>query len=68
MVFPNPGTGIFRIETQISGNHFIEIFDAIGQKVMQKYFGEDFVNVDLSNYLPGFITSGLIILQAEKLF
>lgn len=53
MVFPNPGTGIFRIETQISGNHFIEIFDAIGQKVMQKYFGEDFVNVDLSNYLPG---------------
>lgn len=53
MVFPNPGTGMFRIQTGISGFQSLEIYNAIGQKVIHKAFGEEFVNVDLSNYLPG---------------
>lgn len=72
MVFPNPGTGIFRIETGIPGKHQLEIFDAIGQKVMEKNFGEDFAEVDLTNYLPGIYYfridhthNGKIILSAK---
>ena len=72
MVFPNPVTGIFRIETGIQGEHHLEIFDAIGQKVMRKDFGQDFADVDLTNYLPGIYyfridhtQNGKIILSAK---
>lgn len=53
LVFPNPGTGKFRIEIGNYGEHSIDIFNSIGQKVIHTSFGEDFVNVDMSNYLPG---------------
>lgn len=53
VVYPNPGTGKFRIEIGNYGEHFVDIYNTIGQKVMQTNFGEDFVNVDLSKCLPG---------------
>lgn len=53
IVFPNPSTGSFRIEIGNYGDHFIEIYNSIGQKVMQTNFGEDFVKVDMTNYSPG---------------
>ncbi len=53
IVFPNPSTGKFRIEIGNYGEHSIDIYNSIGQKVIQTTFGEDFVNLDLSNYSPG---------------
>jgi len=53
VVYPNPSTGNFRIEIGNYGEHSIDIFNSIGQKVIYTSFGEDFVNVDMSNYLPG---------------
>lgn len=52
-VFPNPNTGLFTIQTNNSGKHFLEIYNSFGQKVMNKTFGEEFVKLDMSNYLPG---------------
>ena len=52
-VFPNPNKGIFRIDVKIIGDHHLEIFNSLGQKVMQKMFGQEFVELDMTNYSSG---------------
>ncbi len=53
IVYPNPGTGVFTFETGISGDHLLEIYDAIGKKIFVKHFDQKSFDVDLTNHLPG---------------
>jgi Secretion system C-terminal sorting domain len=53
MIFPNPGTGIFRIETESAGEHHVEIFDAVGQKIIDEVFYQNHIDVNLKNYSAG---------------
>lgn len=53
MIFPNPGTGIFRIETESAGEHHVEIFDAVGQKIIDEVFYQNHIDIDLKNYSAG---------------
>jgi len=52
-VSPNPTSGKFKIQTNKISSQILQIFNDKGQIVMQKEFGENFVVVDMTNYLPG---------------
>ena len=53
MVFPNPGTGIFIIETGNFNEHTIEIFNPLHQKIIQQKITEGYAEIDLTKYPPG---------------
>lgn len=53
LVFPNPSTGIFTIETGNSGEHHLEIFDAVGQKILKEVFHRNQIDIDLKYCTPG---------------
>ena len=53
LVFPNPGTGIFRIETGNYGEHSIDIYNSSGQKILHKNFDQKWFDFDIKKFHPG---------------
>ncbi len=52
-LFPNPGTGIFQLSINDINEHVLTITNTLGQKVIEKKFGEMVVHFDLSHCADG---------------
>ena len=72
-IFPNPSNG--RIQMDISswqgGSAKISLFNILGQKIMTKNInidrkGDQFINLDFSNFSKGLLSSGMVFVSIES--
>jgi hypothetical protein len=62
-IYPNPSNGIFNIESTISAETTVEVFDIAGRIVYQNNYNNNLIELDLTAYSNGLY---LVKINSEK--